>query len=68
MPATAGIISPKINFLIIYLKLTKNNLFFLNTAGSLYSLNCDNMQIMWFINLNQTLDLNPGNLFNGIKF
>ena len=46
------------------LSLSDNNLLFLNTAGSLYSLNCDNMQMMWFINLNQTLDLNSGNLFN----
>tara|TARA_B100001248_G_scaffold261276_2_gene251938 strand:+ start:2315 stop:3637 length:1323 start_codon:yes stop_codon:yes gene_type:complete len=46
------------------LSLSDNNLLFLNTAGSLYSLNCDNMQMRWFINLNQTLDLNSGNLFN----
>ena len=46
------------------LSLSDNNLLFLNTAGSLYSLNCDNMQMRWFINLNETLDLNSGNLFN----
>ena len=46
------------------LSLSDNNLLFLNTAGSLYSLNCDNMQMRWFINLNQTLDLNSSNLFN----
>ena len=45
------------------LSLNDNNLLFLNTSGSLYSLNCDNMQMMWFINLNEVLDLNPDNLF-----
>lgn len=41
----------------------KNNVVFLNTYGSLYSLNGDNMRINWFINLNQSLDINPSNLF-----
>ena len=45
------------------LSLNDNNLLFLNTSGSLYSLNCDNMQMMWFINLNEVLDLNLDNLF-----
>ncbi len=42
-----------------------DNLFFLNTYGSLYSINNTSMRINWFINLNQTLDLNPSNLFMG---
>ncbi|MDC1130305.1 PQQ-binding-like beta-propeller repeat protein [Pelagibacteraceae bacterium] len=36
---------------------------FLNTYGSLYAINSDTMQILWFLNLNQSLDLNPSNLF-----
>ena len=39
--------------------------FFLNTYGSLYAINNETMKIMWFINLNQSLDLNPSNLFEG---
>ena len=38
---------------------------FLNTYGSLYAINNENMKIIWFINLNQSLDLNPSNLFEG---
>ena len=36
---------------------------FLNTYGSLYAINTDTMKILWFLNLNQSLDLNPSNLF-----
>jgi outer membrane protein assembly factor BamB len=41
--------------------------FFINTFGSLYAINNDNMRITWFINLNQSLDLNPSNIFTGNK-
>ena len=41
------------------------SLFFLNTYGSLYSINNKTFQINWFINLNQSIDLNPTNLFTG---
>lgn len=41
----------------------KENLYYLNTYGSLYSLN-NNGRIKWFINLNQSIDINPTNLFN----
>ena len=48
----------------------KNNLstnksisFFLNTYGSLYSIDNNNFKINWFVNLNQSSDLNPSNLF-----
>ena len=40
-------------------------IFFLNTYGSLYSIDVRLMQINWFINLNQALNLNLGNLFEG---
>ncbi len=41
------------------------NLFFLNTYGSLYSIDLSNMSLNWFININQSLDLSPSNLFVG---
>ena len=31
----------------------------------MYSINTDIMRINWFINLNQTTDINPSNLFYG---
>ena len=39
--------------------------FFLNTYGSLYSVDIKSKRINWFINLNQSLDVNPNNMFNG---
>ena len=47
------------------LSLKNNSLFFLNTYGSLYSVNIDTMRINWFINLNQSIEMNPSNLFLG---
>ena len=41
------------------------NLYFLNTYGSLYSIEIDSKKINWFINLNQSVELNPSNLFFG---
>ena len=41
----------------------ENNLLFLNTYGSLYSIDVKTMKINWFINLNQSIDINPSNLF-----
>ena len=41
----------------------KNDLFFLNTYGSLYSIDSKNYKINWFNNLNDSIDLNTGNLF-----
>ena len=41
------------------------NTFFLNTYGSLYSIRNNDMKINWFINLNQSNDINPSNLFYG---
>ena len=36
---------------------------YLNTFGSLYSINIQNSQINWFSNFKLSLDLNPTNLF-----
>ena len=53
------------NKFINNLSLNNNSVFFLNTYGSLYSLDIKSMKIRWFANLNQTLNLNPSNLFSG---
>ena len=50
------------NNFINSLALSRDSLFYLNTYGSLYSVN-NNGRIKWFINLNQSLDINPNNLF-----
>ncbi len=51
------------NKFISNLALSDKFLFFLNTYGSLYSFDKNNMKINWFVNLNQTIDSNPSNLF-----
>ena len=53
------------NKFINNISLINDNTFFLNTYGSLYSINNNNMKIIWFLNLNQSLDLNPSSLFFG---
>ena len=53
------------NRFINNLSLNNNYLFFLNTYGSLYAVNKKNMEIKWFVNLNQSLDINLSNLFYG---
>jgi len=40
-----------------------NSIFFLNTFGSIYSINRENLKVNWFSNLKDTFDLNPTNLF-----
>ena len=50
------------NDFISSLAINENFLFYLNTYGSLYSID-RNQKINWFVNLNQSLDLNPNNLF-----
>ena len=40
-------------------------LFYLNSYGSLYSINSAKFKINWFLNLNQASELNPSNLFFG---
>ena len=53
------------NQFINNLTLSKKNLFFINSFGSLYSIDIDKMRINWFINLNQSSNLNPANIFFG---
>ena len=51
------------NNFINNLSLNNKSLLFLNTYGSLYSIDINNFNINWFINLNLSLDLNPSKLF-----
>ena len=53
------------NNFINNLSADEENLYFLNTYGSLYSIEIDSKKINWFINLNQSIELNPSNLFFG---
>ena len=53
------------NQFINNLSLSDESLLFLNTYGSLYSIDINSMAMKWVTNLNQTLDLNPSNLFLG---
>ncbi len=41
------------------------NLFFLNTYGSIYAIDNRNLKIKWFLNLNQSINLNTSNQFLG---
>ena len=60
--------SPIQNQFVNNLSIDKNNkLFFLNSFGSLYSIDTDLMSIDWFNNFNQSLNLSPSNLFQGNK-
>ena len=43
----------------------ENSIFILNTYGSLYSIDNKTNNVKWVVNLNQSLDINPNNLFNG---
>ena len=47
------------------LALNNVSLYFLNTYGSLYSVDTQSARIKWFRNFNQSLDVNSSNLFNG---
>ena len=42
-----------------------NSLFFLNSFGSLYSINFNTMKINWFNNFNQSFQISSTNLFSG---
>ncbi len=48
-----------INSIVLY----KNSFIYLNTFGSLYSINNQNLEINWFSNLKRSFDLNPTDLF-----
>ncbi len=41
-----------------------NNFFFLNSYGSLYSIDVNSLQVNWFINLSSSFNFNPLNIFS----
>ena len=45
------------------LSANSDKIFYLNTYGTLYALDLDTAKINWFLNLNQSEDINPSNLF-----
>ena len=49
------------------ISLDRSSTYFLNTFGSLYSIDNKTMQIKWFINLNESSNVNPSDLFLGNK-
>lgn len=49
------------------ISLNSASTFFLNTFGSLYSIDNEKMEIKWFINLNEASSINPSDLFLGNK-
>ena len=52
------------NQFINNLSLDNKNLFYLNTFGTVYSINQDNLRLNWFRNINTTLNNNLNNLFS----
>ena len=51
------------NSFINNLSLNNEAVYFLNTYGSLYSINIKNMDINWILNLNPSLDISASSLF-----
>lgn len=53
------------NQFINNLSISNNTLLFLNSYGSLYSLNIKELKLNWFLNLNQSLEVNSRLVFDG---
>ena len=53
------------NEFINNISLTSESILFLNTYGTLYSIDNRSLRINWFLSLNKSVDINPNNLFNG---
>tara|TARA_X000000950_G_scaffold178759_1_gene216905 strand:+ start:1032 stop:2351 length:1320 start_codon:yes stop_codon:yes gene_type:complete len=53
------------NDFINNISINNNNILFLNSFGSLYSINSENMRLNWFLNLNKTYNPSTSNLFFG---
>ena len=47
------------------ISLSNDEVFFLNTYGTLYSVDNNSFNLKWFVNLNKTLEKNLSNLFYG---
>ena len=52
------------NNFISNISINEKDIFFLNTFGSLYSINKENIRMNWFLNLNQSFNVNFDNLFH----
>ena len=46
---------------------SKSNILFLNSYGSLYSIDIEDLKLNWFLNLNQSFETNSRNIFDGIE-
>ena len=46
------------------MSINKNILFYLNTYGSLYSVNLESLRVNWFLNLNSFSKINPSKIFS----
>tara|TARA_B110000211_G_C14085783_1_gene556615 strand:+ start:3232 stop:4557 length:1326 start_codon:yes stop_codon:yes gene_type:complete len=55
------------NEFINNISLNEKNTYFLNTYGSLYAINNETLKIIWYLNLNPSLDITPSNLFRGTQ-
>ena len=53
------------NQFINNISINNKNILYLNSYGSLYSVDSENMKLNWFININQSKNLNATNLFFG---
>ena len=53
------------NKFINNIAISEDSIFYLNTFGSLYSININSYKLNWFINLNKSLDLSLSNIFSG---
>ena len=53
------------NEFINNISLTSESILFLNTYGTLYSIDNRSLRINWFLSLNKSVDINPNNLFKG---
>ena len=53
------------NKFINSISLTNNSILFLNTFGSLYSIDKKSLNINWFININESQELSLSNIFSG---
>ena len=49
------------------LALDNQTLFFINTYGTLYSIDTNSKKVNWVLNLNQSLDINPSSLFSSTE-
>tara|TARA_B100000963_G_scaffold124788_1_gene108835 strand:+ start:1223 stop:2551 length:1329 start_codon:yes stop_codon:yes gene_type:complete len=51
------------NNFVSNISMSDNSIFFINTFGSLYSIDAKSLKMNWFLNLNTSIDINLDNLF-----